>query len=361
MMKSVIITTVAASAASALDGTDFDFVKVGDLCAGIVPDCDDQESCTAVAYAFCKGEKPTYGLLQLFAGVAVVKSPDYLDCKDVTDCDDAAILNAEKGYRDFDNKDQYAYVMGGAVFGDLSDSGAYFGIASYVAKEDLESNKISVYVATHEDGEYVSRDDSTIGAPAGPFDVCITEVTDGECSTTPKKFSTGSTKFSIFGYFAGENFDANKAETTAGGKTHLAFRTRLGVKAPEDAGDISILVNGKTPEDIGSESATKLEITVGTEKVTYSFPTTYNIGNTEGAEPEELMSVSETLEVVIHVSESKNEDNEVYIDYLFEIADMAAGKYFMYDPDITAKEDTFNGAVALAPGLFGAILSFCLF
>ena len=78
----------------------------------------------------------------------------------------------------------------------------YAGVASYINTGDknIETSTNVVYGAGTTTAARVSRGDSTIGAPNGPYEVCITDTsaTSGVCAKNAT-FEPGALKFSIFG------------------------------------------------------------------------------------------------------------------------------------------------------------------
>merc|ERR1711871_976290 len=75
--------------------------------------------------------------------------------------------------------------------------------------------------------------------------------------------------------------------------------------------------------------------TSGTLKI--DFPTKYNVGATDGADPtgEKMMTMLATKTVKIKVHSASLTDQSIMIDYLFETASLGQGRYFIYDPTIT--------------------------
>ena len=143
--------------------------------------------------------------------------------------------------------------MSGNSFGDMAAKGGYIGMASYLntGTKDIKSNTNTVFAAgpgnearkdRTSDAEPMS--DSDMGAPMGPYKICISEVGSGGTCGKERVFSPSAYKFSIFGYATGV--------PTAGqdgfpdGMDHLGLRMKLstvGFKVE------SIQVNGKAYDE----------------------------------------------------------------------------------------------------------------
>ena len=101
-------------------------------------------------------------------------------------------------YRDVEsfkkNSFGYAYTMTGMGFGN-ENVGAYAGIASYLITGESTirstTNKLYAWVPGRS-SVAVQRGSSNMGAPNGPFDVCISDVVGGKCTNTTREFPRGS-------------------------------------------------------------------------------------------------------------------------------------------------------------------------
>ena len=120
------------------------------------------------------------------------------------DHDAAVVLDA-------DTDKKYAYVMTGNVYGDITKTGAYAGVASYLntGAVDITTNSNNVYgVVDPKAIARKARGTSTKGAPAGPYTVCITDAAGGKCTGDLRTFKPSEYKFSIFGALQGAEYDA---------------------------------------------------------------------------------------------------------------------------------------------------------
>ena len=90
--------------------------------------------------------------------------------------------------------------------------------------------------------------------------------------------------------------------------------------------------------------------TSGTLKI--DFPTNYNVGTTDGADPtgNNMMTVTAGETVKIKVHSASLTDQTVLIDYLFDTASLGQGKYFVYDPTIKESK-TVAKTVAPSPSV----------
>ena len=94
------------------------------------------------------------------------------------------------GYRDYaqdlptEDGGQYAYNMAGAHFGD--PDGIYVGAASYynTGALPITTPTTQVYSAGLGD-EHFERGERLVGAPHGPYTVCIADVTTPSASPPP--------------------------------------------------------------------------------------------------------------------------------------------------------------------------------
>jgi len=175
--------------------------------AGISTECNSLETCTEVAIGPCKDATagPEYYINQYSHSLAFLSDADaYLtDSTKVVQAEKWSGLNV-KGYRDVNGDKtegtaKYAYIMTGAWYGSAV-SGGYVGSGSYLMKSGtISTNKNTFYVSTTAGETAVTRDDSTFGAPIGPYQGCISPLTDGACGAA-RTFKTGDYKFSIYGF-----------------------------------------------------------------------------------------------------------------------------------------------------------------
>jgi hypothetical protein len=114
--------------------------------------------------------------------------------------------------------------MSGNIFGGKG----YAGVASYLltGAGDIRTQHNNFYVALNaNDTARVDRSssdsESTIGAPAGPYKVCISKYDDADTDKcgAARTFKTGDYKFSIFGHI----FDT----IDFAGRDHLGFRMKV--------------------------------------------------------------------------------------------------------------------------------------
>jgi hypothetical protein len=113
------------------------------------------------------------------------------------------------------SKSEYTYTMVGNTFSNASRAMGYVGIASYLltGDKDLVTNSNNFYVykgngptARVDRSNFgVGLSESTIGAPDGPYKVCISKFDDtatDKCGAD-RTFKSGDYKFSVFGHFYG--------------------------------------------------------------------------------------------------------------------------------------------------------------
>eukprot|EP00746_Dinoflagellata_sp_MGD_P147545 gnl/MRDRNA2_/MRDRNA2_79886_c0_seq3.p1 gnl/MRDRNA2_/MRDRNA2_79886_c0~~gnl/MRDRNA2_/MRDRNA2_79886_c0_seq3.p1 ORF type:complete len:407 (-),score=63.79 gnl/MRDRNA2_/MRDRNA2_79886_c0_seq3:213-1409(-) len=226
----------------------------------------------------------------------------------------------------------YSYVMAGAFFGqDPVNSGFYMGCAQYhLMKGSIETQLNNFWAATTP-GQVAT---AAGGAPNGPYAICISEISGGECGAA-RTFSTGAYKFSLFGYTRGDSYSA------VADVTYVAFRMKFKMVGMTGA---LVTFNGgtKTLDDIGSDNITDILITAGGKQFNMSFPQKYNVGSI-GAEGPEL-GTTHDVKIKIYSTAATREAMFFYIDYLFEYADLnTVNKYFVYDPTIGFKEPSTSG------------------
>jgi len=334
------------------------WAKSGQTCAGVYTDCDSGASCTTTAVGPCSGDAPTEYLQSEFVGMAFVKSADYL----TNTASFKKIDPSGPGYRDLAKEKtigtaKYAYTMSGNYFG--SDAaGGYIGIASYLntGASAIETSTNDVFISTTNAGTRKERDDSKIGAPDGPFTVCITD--QPNCGGK-RSFKSGEYKFSVFGKTNGDDYNttvvAGKNEFPVG-MDHIGVRMKLkavGFKVEE------LKVNGEAYAEASAKDVTKMTISHGAGELALEFPLKYNYGSTAGATVGSTLPVTGTKNVKIRVHGADKSAGTVLIDYLFENGDLSdKDKYFMYDPSITGtvKATDTSSATSLAYSLSSLLL-----
>jgi len=198
MSKSLAVLVLALPAANAV----YSWSKGNKFCAGIKVPCTDKATCTATAVGPCPDSaKPTAYLESEFQGLGWVDSKKYLDAKtgDVSS-DDTTYYIVEAsgpGFRDYKGNletdgGKFAYSMVGNVYGDTEVVGAYVGLQSYLntGTETWSGNTVDVLVAGTGQAQ-VDRSsgtdwsDSDIGAPDGPYELCISKTCGANISVKP--------------------------------------------------------------------------------------------------------------------------------------------------------------------------------
>lgn len=332
------------------------------LCAGVESTCDSIDTCTLTAYGLCSSVNGTADskeyISSSFVGLAFVKE-GYL-----TDADKMKVVDpdtsATNGYRDFKGDEktedggEYAFTMTGGRFGDMKTVGGYVGVASYLntGKKDIKTNTAKIF--TSDDTKTKRKDNgySANGAPIGPMDVCISEVSGGKCGAK-RTFTPGEYKFSIFGWTKGDNYPPKKGEGGFPDYTHLGVRMKLkanGFKVDQ------VKVNGdKTLATIGSTNVTSITVTSGTKTLKIAFPKKYNYGDVLDGSVN-VPDGTKTVGIKVSNANVKGEDS-MFIDYLFDETDInKAKRYFIYDPDVTAVTGSgFSSALSLS-GVVASLL-----
>jgi hypothetical protein len=321
-----------------------------DLCGGIITDADDQTSATTVGVGKCEGAatEPTAFLKSSLEGLAFVDLDQYLACSEPTSCSAIKELTATGiGYRDYasdqdgpQDGSKYAYTMTGNVFGDMATAGGYVGVASYLNTGDvtISTKHTRAYVATEGGQDRLSRGDSPFGAPDGPYTACIADRTAaGECGAA-RTFDPSAYKFSIFGHLTGTAYATTVVAGQNGfpaGMDHLGFRMKLSTVGFEVS---NLKVNGRAYDTaLVNEEVTSLALAHSSGGINIEFPQKYNIGSTATMSTNGTVGqveATKTVQIRIHGADAVAQ--YVYIDYLFESASLTAGKYFIYDPTITA-------------------------
>lgn len=245
---------------------------------------------------------------------------------------------------------EYAYTMAGNTFGDMESVGIYNGIASYLntGETDIKTSFNNLYMATAESNTRVNRvadGGSMIGAPIGPFDACIADLnpTNNDCSGE-RVFKPSEYKFSVFGYAAGDQYDAT---VTAGQNGFPAGMDKVGVRMKIGVvGLTELMVNGEDYDPSKQkQDVTRLDFQGEKGGISISFPTKYNIGTMEGLYVQ--MSAQKTVKIKLHGLNA--ETGTMFLDYLFDVSTIRAGNVFVYDPTVkqsspSPKKDTTSAA-----------------
>lgn len=173
------------------------------LCAGYVEGCTVVQECSKTLIGPCdNGTTSASKYIQSeFTGVAFVDVSSYETCAEPGSGEDPSCefgdIAPDTGriYRDIDsvkvsNSISYAYTMTGMGFGN-ANVGAYAGLASYLntGLSNIASTTNKLYSWVPGMGAAaVQRGSSNMGAPRGPFEVCISDVVNGKCSNTTRVF-----------------------------------------------------------------------------------------------------------------------------------------------------------------------------
>jgi len=347
------------------------------LCAGIQIPCTDGPSCTRVALGPCKGsetKQPESFLTTEMIASGALDLDKYLSCNSNTDgtCEHAELtVFTGPGFRDgrggltTDDGGEYGYTMTGNVYGNTAVEGGYLGTASYLntGSTTIKSNSNLFFGAAtgqarvdRSSGTVSPISNSAVGAPNGPYRICISDVSNGACNGPQREFPPSAYKFSLFGNYVGPG---DFSQYTNAGMNHFGFRAKIMARGF----DVSNLkVNGrpyseeKVNDDVNSIELDHPEY----GGLHYEFPKKYNLGNGANAVPdgETMAAVIETKDMNIRVS-GKGKENGVdyfYIDYIFQIEGIQNLRYFVYDPDVTFAEagessstgTTFSAIIATA-------------
>lgn len=178
------------------------------LCSGYVEGCTAVHECSKTFIGPCDNGTTTASASKYiqseFKGVAFVDVRSYEACAEPGSGEDPSCQFGEispdpnRVYRDVEsfqkNSFGYAYTMTGMGFGN-ENVGAYAGIASYLITGESTirstTNKLYAWVPGRS-SVAVQRGSSNMGAPNGPFDVCISDVVGGKCTNTTREFPRGS-------------------------------------------------------------------------------------------------------------------------------------------------------------------------
>ena len=369
--------------------TGQELTEGSDLCAGIDANPTTWEGFTSVAVGPCTTAvtgPPVYIEQDFVDVITVSNADDYLTARSfhdnavVVDPHTFQDLSAGKstpaGYRDFsavvtEGTAKYAYVQTGGFFGKKPlESGAYIGTANYLVTDGtVSTNKNKFYVGATPGEASVKRGNSDIGAPHGPFVVCISPLKDGTCGD-PRVYKEGHFKFSIYGYTIGTAYKGLPKTSAGVQTTEYGMRMKLSLK--NEVGHMNLHFNNDdslTLDKLGHKNVESFTLTTGTlGTLTYEFPQTYNVGNGPAQGSMTVPTPTATKAVKIRVSPVSGSATSVYVDYLFDGADFAtAGKYFVYDPSIKSSppaaetSGATSSATTVAVALLGVAATATLF
>jgi len=354
MSKSLALLALTLPAANAVT---YSWTKGPKLCAGIIKSCTDKSQCAATAVGLCPGDakQPKAYLESSFEGLYYIDSKKYLDPatgKATTDASNYKVVEGSgPGFRDYKADrsaagGKFAYMMVGNTFGS-DKAGGYAGLVSYMntGTTTISSNTVKVFGAGHGDNR-VDRSgskatdwsDSDMGAPLGPYEVCISEIkADDKTCGAARSFETNKYKFSIFGSVDGDEYDA---KVKAGANGFPAGMDKMGVRMIMRATGFAVKdlkVNGKSwDKSMVNEDVTSIKLmTTKTEGINIVFPKKYNTGTKAGAKDGKPLPNTATHDMHIRVSTPDADARTIMIDYLFDTSELKAGTWFIYDPDVT--------------------------
>jgi hypothetical protein len=304
------------------------------------------ETCTLHAFGACGGlDQPTTHFEAHVEALGLIEDSDsFLENPN----EDALLTSSELAnnlYREYD-KDlrlggaTYSYFVNGAWYGpDPSVHGAYLGVASYVLQKGAVETNSTVFIAPKTPGSAETRF----------YEACVSGVDSDSCGS-PRSFTAGSFKFSLFGVTSGSTFVATS------GKALLVIRTMLRLRGLP----ASLTLNdGKTLDNIGSTDVTSLTVRqmASARQFKIMFPPTYNVGDaTTGG----FAIPSATKGINVKVSRVPDASACFYIDYLFEMTS-TRNTYFIYSPDVVDETKTSeNGGIFLVlsgPLLFRVVFA----
>jgi hypothetical protein len=329
------------------------------------------EECTGVGIGPCKGDQtvPSWYVRSYTKTFAFIDETAYV--KGQSEAQLASKVkeiernpHSNNGYRDMAKKvwtdgTSFAYMMTGAIFGTLQEAGGYVGVAYYLntGTKPIKTNENEFYVATTDGQPRVTRGDSTIGAPEGPFRGCIAPKTgDGSQCGAQREYPPGAVKFSFFGYATGPYYNAKVLKGVDGlpaGTTHLGIRQIWSAHGIDFA---DVLINGiPIAEHNPTTDVTKITlIKKNGDGIEYTFPSTYNTGPravSTTSPPISLPSATKNIKI-----KAGHEPPYMFVDFLLEADDFMGpnftDKYFLYDPDVTYRSsaDTSTNSGTTASG-----------
>ena len=188
-----------------------------------------------------------------------------------------------------------------------------------------------------------AQSQSKVGAPLGPFEVCITPFVNGNCKDAAlRTFAPDTYKYSIFGMIpANSKFDENVIAANGFPEDKVGVRFTMSL-LPGTVGckATDVKVNGKLWEKktVGEDAST-MELC----GLKFAFPKKYNVGKHGAAQKD--FTFEKSGDIQIRVSDVTDVTAQLTIDYLFKRTDIAEGQYFIYDPDVT---NTYDAAAEAA-------------
>jgi hypothetical protein len=417
---SMIGALVAAAALSLPAHANVQYVTGTNLCAGLGEcsgpiDDNNFESCSMVIFARCEGAGTTvdnsHKIATSVAGMAMVAKDAYQACEateyaktnggNLAQCAASlAVMDPDTGYRDFNGEVtpdssntnlKYAFMQAGVLFGS-SAMGMYVGIANYVniGSETITANTNRFYVSSYGSGSsapgVVDRSASSsglsqgsdLGAPDGPYDVCVSPLpgtgtvttSSGECGPDVS-YPPDATKFSIFGIAEG---DWTGNDYTAGGwASKDSFGLRQIITVP--TGAVVTFNGGTSLASIGTTNVQSMRMvfTDGTQ-IVYTFPQRFNYGNAASWTPPSAGSdgtiagppILGSKDVAgIRAGEEYNAPGAAnfnfHVDYLFPLDSdfKTTGAFFVYDPTVKTEGASTSGATSASLGTATAATLLC--
>ncbi|CAE8602212.1 unnamed protein product [Polarella glacialis] len=286
------------------------------MCAGVETVCSNAASCTRVAFGPCGGvASPEFYLQQEVQGFALIMANDSAYMTNFSELTASVIANNK--YRAIDGDltlgdATYARITAGQYVGDApSVSGGYIGMASYLLKNGTISTNVNDFLVP--DGPELSTTKTK--------SACISEL-DTATSTcgAALTYKTGDFKFSLFGFTTGSSF------VLPNGVTYLGIRTKLTKK--NFPADVEVTFNGKTKTldgltPISTSDVTSVELAGTSRSFTINFPEKYNVGSIgyDGY----VSTPTATKDVMIKVAAVDGDADSIYVDYLFDAADLRFG------------------------------------
>jgi len=190
---------------------------------------------------------------------------------------------------------------------------------------------------------------------------CIVPTANGACGAA-KSFSPGELKFSLFGWAGGTGY-----ATALTGKSYLGFRTQVDFETPGSTDPVDLTFNAgiaaadflnSSHSSFGSD-ITSFSLTFKNETLIHNFVATYNLGNvlnstqlgTKKYQVTDAPGHLSTRAIKIKASYANGNDLSagIFLDYLFTVAPSTTGgtdgldqpgRYFVYDPSVTATSST---------------------
>ncbi|CAE8586287.1 unnamed protein product, partial [Polarella glacialis] len=294
--------------------------------------CSNAASCTRVAFGPCGGvASPEFYLQQEVQGFALIMANDSAYMTNFSELSASVIAN--NTYRAIDGDltlgdATYARITAGQYVGrDPSVSGGYIGMASYLLKNGTISTNVNDFLVP--DGPELSTT-KTKSACISELEMKFRKSWTSTCGRA-LTYKTGDFKFSLFGFTTGSSF------VLPNGVTYLGIRTKLTKK--NFPADVEVTFNGKAKKldgstAIGTSDVTSVELAGTSRSFTINFPEKYNVGSIgyDGY----VSTPTATKDVMIKVAAVDGDADSIYVDYLFDAADLqAAGKYFVYDPTVS--------------------------